>query len=178
MFMCTLRQACQSRKKGAIHDDTFCHAHFNTNAWLFPFLTQLQEAAIRHGHPEATALEMIGWCRRFILFHGKKHPQEMGQTEAGLFLDHVAKTEELALRAIAAARGALEFVYTIFLQRELGELPWPRPPKLLDQVTQVLRVKHYARTTEECYVQWIRRFILFHDKRHRATWERRNWNYS
>ena len=38
--------------------------------------------------------------------------------------------------------------------------------KLLDQVRDSLRVKHYAIRTEEAYVDWIRRFILFHDKRH------------
>ncbi|MCK9388055.1 MAG: integron integrase [Sulfuritalea sp.] len=40
------------------------------------------------------------------------------------------------------------------------------PPKLLDQVREKLRVKHYAIRTEQTYVDWIRRFILFHDKRH------------
>lgn len=38
--------------------------------------------------------------------------------------------------------------------------------KLLDQVRDVLRVKHYSYRTEQSYVQWIRRYILFHDKRH------------
>ena len=38
--------------------------------------------------------------------------------------------------------------------------------KLLDQVRDALRLKHYAIRTEEAYVDWIRRFILFHDKRH------------
>ena len=47
-----------------------------------------------------------------------------------------------------------------------GELPLPRPPRLLDQVKQVMRVKHYAFRTEECYVQWIKRFIFFHGTRH------------
>jgi integron integrase len=42
----------------------------------------------------------------------------------------------------------------------------PRPKKLLDQVRDALRVKHYAYRTEESYVQWIRRYILFHNKRH------------
>ena len=40
------------------------------------------------------------------------------------------------------------------------------PRKLLDQVRDALRVKHYAYRTEESYVQWIRRYILFHNKRH------------
>jgi integrase len=39
-------------------------------------------------------------------------------------------------------------------------------PKLLDRVRQALRLRHYSRRTEESYVGWIRRFILFHGKRH------------
>jgi len=39
-------------------------------------------------------------------------------------------------------------------------------PKLLDQVRYAIRAKHYSLRTEEAYVQWIRRFILFHNKRH------------
>lgn len=39
-------------------------------------------------------------------------------------------------------------------------------PKLLDQVRQALRTKHYSLRTEEAYVNWIKRFILFHHKQH------------
>jgi integron integrase len=39
-------------------------------------------------------------------------------------------------------------------------------PKLLDQVRAAIRVRHYSRRTEDSYVHWIRRFILFHGKRH------------
>jgi hypothetical protein len=38
--------------------------------------------------------------------------------------------------------------------------------KLLDQVRDRLRMKHYAYRTEQSYVDWIRRYILFHNKRH------------
>jgi integron integrase len=38
--------------------------------------------------------------------------------------------------------------------------------KLLDQMRQVIRLKHMSIRTEEAYVSWVRRFILFHDKRH------------
>jgi integron integrase len=41
-----------------------------------------------------------------------------------------------------------------------------KPPKLLDQVRDTLRVKHYAYRTEQSYLEWIRRYIVFHDKRH------------
>ena len=39
-------------------------------------------------------------------------------------------------------------------------------PKLLDRVRERIRYKHYSLRTEESYVQWIRRFIFFHGKRH------------
>ena len=42
----------------------------------------------------------------------------------------------------------------------------PRPPKLLDRVRAACRVRHYSIRTEEAYVDWVRRFILFHNKRH------------
>jgi integron integrase len=40
------------------------------------------------------------------------------------------------------------------------------PPRLLDQVREVIRMRHYSIRTEQAYVQWIRRFILFNGKRH------------
>ncbi len=39
-------------------------------------------------------------------------------------------------------------------------------PKLLDQIRQLMRLRHYSLRTEEAYVGWIRRYILFHGKRH------------
>jgi integron integrase len=38
--------------------------------------------------------------------------------------------------------------------------------RLLDDVRDVIRIKHYSIRTEQAYLQWIRRYILFHDKRH------------
>jgi len=42
----------------------------------------------------------------------------------------------------------------------------PRPKKLLDQMRDVLRMPHDAIRTEHAYVDWARRFLLFHQKRH------------
>lgn len=41
-----------------------------------------------------------------------------------------------------------------------------KPPRLLDQVRDCLRARHYSLRTEQTYVHWIKRFILFHGKRH------------
>lgn len=48
-------------------------------------------------------------------------------------------------------------------------LPPPPPPrgkKLLDQMSDILRAQHYSFRTEKSYIEWVRRFILFHNKRH------------
>ena len=39
-------------------------------------------------------------------------------------------------------------------------------PKLLDQVRNLMRLRHLSHKTERAYVSYIREFILFHDKRH------------
>jgi hypothetical protein len=49
-----------------------------------------------------------------------------------------------------------------------------KPPKLLDQVRDKLRVKHYSIRTEQTYVDWIKRYIFFHDKRHPKNMEARD----
>ncbi len=46
--------------------------------------------------------------------------------------------------------------------------PTTPKPKLLDQVRQAIRTRHYSPKTEESYVHWIKRFIFFHNKRHPA----------
>jgi integron integrase len=42
----------------------------------------------------------------------------------------------------------------------------PQKPKLLDQVRQAIRARHYSDKTEKAYVHWIKRYIFFHNKRH------------
>ena len=41
-----------------------------------------------------------------------------------------------------------------------------KQPKLLDQVRDAIRVRHYSRLTEKSYTYWIRFFIRFHKMRH------------
>lgn len=44
----------------------------------------------------------------------------------------------------------------------------PKPKKLLDQLRDTIRLKHYSYSTEKTYVHWARRYILYHNKRHPA----------
>ena len=58
---------------------------------------------------------------------------------------------------------------TIASMRPILDVPSAgHKPKLLDQVRDVIRRKHYSIRTEQAYVDWIKRFIIYHKKRHPA----------
>ena len=50
----------------------------------------------------------------------------------------------------------------------MSESTSPKPKKLLDQLRDVIRIKHYSYATEKTYLHWVKRDILFHNKRHPA----------
>jgi hypothetical protein len=52
------------------------------------------------------------------------------------------------------------------MQSMLSGAPEQGKVKLLDQVREAIRLKHYSLRTEQTYLDWIKRFILFHGKRH------------
>jgi hypothetical protein len=132
-------------------------------------LDQLRHAALTHFARTEPGDRYVEWARRYILFHGKRHPRELALGEAGQFLRHLAQTEKDPLRAIEQAREALDFLYRHVLHIEIGELPNPEPPRLLDRLRHALRVRHYSPRTEDCYVKWVTRYIRFHKLRHPNT---------
>ena len=66
----------------------------------------------------------------------------------------------ISTQAKDVAFGTLVLLTSTFLAME------SRPRKLLDQVRDAIRLKHYSYRTEQSYVGWIRRYILFHSKQH------------
>ena len=42
----------------------------------------------------------------------------------------------------------------------------PKPKKLLNRVREIIRLKKYSDKTEQAYLNWIKQYILFHDKKH------------
>ncbi len=42
----------------------------------------------------------------------------------------------------------------------------PKPVRLLDRVRDAIRLRHYSYRTEQCYVEWVREFVIFHGMRH------------
>ena len=120
-------------------------------------LDVLRQTARERGHCESTISSFADWSLRYIRFHGTRHPRELQIPDIGRFLEQVVQPETEPLVKLTAARTALEFLDRDVLRIELGEFPWPRPPQLLDQVRQVLHVRHDSPRTEDCYAQWIKR---------------------
>lgn len=74
----------------------------------------------------------VDWARRYILFHGKRHPKDMGAEQVAAFLTHLAVQRKTAASTQNQAKAALLFLYRHVLQQDL---PW------LTEVVQAKRGK-------------------------------------
>ena len=71
-----------------------------------------------------------GWIRQFILFHGKRHPREMGEGEVHVFLTYLATERAVAVATQNQALNALVFLYRQVLHRPLGQIgEYDRPQR-------------------------------------------------
>jgi integron integrase len=88
-----------------------------------PKLLDRVRAAIRMKHYSIrTEDSYVQWIRRFILFHGKRHPMEMGEMEISQFLSHLAVEGKVAASTQNQALSALLFLYRTVLEQEVGRL--------------------------------------------------------
>lgn len=84
-------------------------------------LDRLRQAIRLRHYSIRTESSYVDWARRFILFHGKRHPQEMGAAEVEAFLSHLAQVRGVAPGTQNQAKAALLFLY----KEVLGvRLPW------------------------------------------------------
>ena len=88
-----------------------------------PRLLDRVRTAIRLRHfSRKTEEAYVGWARRFILFHGKRHPSEMGEAEVTGFLTDLAQVRHVSASTQNQALCALLFLYRHVLGRQLGAL--------------------------------------------------------
>lgn len=83
-------------------------------------LDQVRDRIRRKGYSIRTEKSYAHWIKRFVLFHGKRHPREMGAAEVEAFLTHLAVEGN-----VAAATQNLALSAILFLYREVLELPLP-----------------------------------------------------
>ena len=85
-------------------------------------LDQVREAIRARHYSLRTEKTYVGWVKRFILFHGKRHPAEMAETEINAFLSHLAVKEHVSASTQNQALSALLFLYRYVIGREVGSL--------------------------------------------------------
>jgi len=85
-------------------------------------LDRLRTAIRLRHYSRKTAEAYVGWVRRFILFHRKRHPSEMGEAEVTAFLTHLAQVRGVSASTQNQALCALLFLYRHVLGRLLGTL--------------------------------------------------------
>ena len=106
-------------------------------------LDQVREAIRLRHYSYRTEQQYVGWIRRYILFHGKRHPSELCGDHVEAFLSHLALSRQVASATQAQALSALLFLYKHVLN---VQLPW------LDSVVRAKRPKRLpvVLTRAEC----------------------------
>lgn len=107
-------------------------------------LDQVREAIRLRHYSIRTEQAYTDWIRRFILFHGKRHPREMGAAEVERFLTHLAVEGRVAASTQNQALSALLFLYRTVLKVDLpwlGEMTRAKRPGRLPVVLTVEEVR-------------------------------------
>ncbi|EFO80302.1 integron integrase [Oscillochloris trichoides DG-6] len=87
-----------------------------------PLLEQLRDLLRSRHYSLRTEETYLDWVRRYVLFHQKRHPRELGADAVVAFLNHLATELNVAASTQNQARAALLFLYRELLGRDLGDL--------------------------------------------------------
>ncbi len=87
-----------------------------------PFLNRVREVIRTRHYSIRTEQSYVHWVKRFILFHDKRHPNELGETEVAAFLSHLAVDRQVSPSTQNQALNALVFLYRYVLDRPLGDI--------------------------------------------------------
>jgi integron integrase len=111
-----------------------------------PLLERVREAIRLRHYRLGTERAYVYWIRRYILFHGKRHPAAMGADEITSFLSHLANEDNVAAATQSQALAALLFLYGAVLGMEL---PW------LDQIVRAKRPRRLPTVLDKSEVQRV-----------------------
>jgi integrase len=84
-------------------------------------LDRVREAIRARHYSRRTEKTYVAWIKRYIFFHGKRHPAEMGAPEVTRFLTWLATDRKVAASTQNQALNALLFLYRVVLEQDL---PW------------------------------------------------------
>lgn len=140
-------------------------SQYNKNATAQKKLRLLDQVrfALRAKHYSLrTEQSYLNWIKRFILFHHKKPPHEMGEKEINRFLTHLAVNERVAASTQNQALCAIVFLYKHVLKSDIGDLGdviWAKKPKRLPVVFTQEQIK--AVLNQLSGTKWIMANLLY-----------------
>ncbi|MGD0014223.1 MAG: phage integrase N-terminal SAM-like domain-containing protein [Bryobacteraceae bacterium] len=85
-------------------------------------LDRMREALRSRHYSPRTEQSYCHWVKRFVLFHGARHPSDMAEPEINAFLTHLAVKESVSASTQNQALSALLFLYRYVIGREVGDL--------------------------------------------------------
>ena len=120
-------------------------------------------AQCRLGHYSGRTEEAyVGWIRRFIIFHAKRHPREMGAGEVRAFLSHLATKAQVSASTQNQALGALVFLYRRVLRQEVGDIGAHERARSPERLPVVLaRVEVRAVMAQLAGTPWLVAMLLY-----------------
>jgi integron integrase len=108
-----------NRKKPSLPPTLYNQHPKNPNLMAKKLLDQLSDALRTKHYSYRTEETYIDWVRRYILFHNKKHPKEMGTPEIRAFITHLAVQRSVAASTQNQALSAILFLYREVLHQEI-----------------------------------------------------------
>ncbi len=84
-------------------------------------LDQVRHVIRKRHYSFRTEQTYTAWIKRYILFHGKRHPKDMGEKEISAYISHLAVNRNVAASTQNQALNAIVFLYKQVLKRELGD---------------------------------------------------------
>jgi integron integrase len=123
-------------------------------------LDQMRDTIRTKHYSYRTEETYLDWARRYILFHQKRHPAEMGATEIQAFLAHLASERTVAASTQNQALSAILFLYREVLRKEIEPIllsSAKRPERLPTVLTheEVLRVINHLSGTHKLMAQLL-----------------------
>ena len=125
-------------------------------------LDRVREEIRRLHYSSRTERAYVGWIRRYILYHGKRHPDSMGETEIKRFLTHLATARHVSASTQNQALSALLFLYHKVLGKEIAwveQYERPQRPSRLPVVLTPAEVR--ALLSKMAGTTWLMAALLY-----------------
>jgi integron integrase len=128
-------------------------------------LSEVVREVIRLRHLSyKTEKHYLHWIRRFVVFHGRRHPAQMGEDEIAAFLSHLAIDRDCAPSTQNQALNAIVFLFKNVLGRELGQfrnIQWARRKQRVPEVMTREETSEVLRQLQHSPQKWLVASLMY-----------------